>query len=448
MRPTRQAPVSRRVPPHSPDAERDLLGALLLRPGLLADVLDTGLAPEDFYSPALGAAFAGILDLARRGAAIDHDTLDEALGQVQPRPSKADLLGFVAGVPGLSHAPTYARTVVGCARLRRILAACAELTEAGYGPDARRDPDAFADLAECKILAATEGAQGREAPGQLVEVLDAALDELRARSSGELRGVPTGLADLDRWTGGLRPGQLIVLGARPSVGKSALAFGIGLHAAEHTGPVLFVSAEMGRVELGTRALAGGGVPSDKLLSGRLDAADFKRLQARRDLLAGRLVHVDDAPGTTLSAIRARARRQAASGGLCLVVVDYLQLIAGEGRQERRELEVAGVSRGLKALARELGVPVIAVAQLNRGVELRADKKPVLADLRDSGQLEQDGDLVLLLHRPAIHDLDADPGYAELSIAKHRNGPTGTVRLVWLPGRMAFTNAQAADGSRW
>jgi replicative DNA helicase len=252
--------------------------------------------------------------------------------------------------------------------------------------------------------------------------------------------VPTGIAGLDRLTGGLRSGQLVLLGARPSVGKSALGFGIGLHVAEQAGPVLVVSAEMGAVELATRGLAGGGVASDRLLSGRLDDVDFARLRARRDHLARLPVFVDDAPGVTVGAIRARARRQAAAGGLALVVVDYLQLVGSEGRRERRELEVAEVSRGLKALARELAVPVLALCQLNRGVEARSDKRPVLSDLRDSGQQEQDADLVLLLHRPALYDTDADPGQAELLVAKHRSGPTGTVPLTWLGWRMTFVDA--------
>jgi replicative DNA helicase len=370
---------------------------------------------------------------------------DELAGGMHGTPPEpADLIGAVAEVPSLAHAVTYAERVAGRARVRRILAACAEVTEAAYGAEAKADPDTFADWVERTILAVTTQPEDRGAPGLLVDAAEAALDELRSRSVGEVRGVPTRLVDLDHMTGGLRAGNFAVIGARPSVGKSALCFGIAQHVAEHVGPVLFVSAEMGRVELGTRALAGGEVASDRLLSGRLDAIDFDRLEARRDQLAGLPLLIDDAPGTTLGTVRARARRQASRGGLALVVVDYLQLIGAEpGRKERRELEVAEVSRGLKALARELAIPVIAAAQLNRGVETRADKRPVLADLRDSGQLEQDADLVLLLHRPAVYDLDANPTVAELIVAKHRNGPTGSVPLVWLGQRMSFENAAMA-----
>ena len=431
-----------RIPPHSTDAERDVLGCILVRPALLADVLDAGLAPEDFYTPKWSATFAAVLHLANRGDGIDSTTVAEALstGSFGVAPELADLVGLMVAVPSIQHAATYAERVRDHARLRRVLGACAEITEAGYDPSARGDVDGFCDGAEAALLAATGRTDERHAPAELVSVLDESITELRQRTAGERVGVPTGLVDLDRLTGGLRAGQLIVVGARPSMGKSALALGIALHVARSTGPVLVVSAEMGRLELGDRVLAGGGVPSDRILAARLDDVDFARQETRRAELAAVPLLIDDAPSPTLAAIRARARRQAAKGGLALVVVDYLQLVGAEGRRDRREQEVAEISRGLKALARELAVPVVAVAQLNRAVELRADKRPMLADLRESGQLEQDADLVAFLHRPAVYDSDSDSGEAELIVAKHRNGPTGVVRLVWLPGRMTFVNA--------
>ncbi len=435
--------MNRRLPPHSTDAERSILGTLLARPDVLSDVLALGLTAGDFYSPKWGTAFAAVLALANRGEAIDALTVGDELasgaygGAV---PDTADLIAQVADVPSLAHVETYARRVLAAARVRAVLAAAAEMIEAGYGSEARADVDGFCDWAEGMLHAATERPSTGPGPALLSDVLDVAISELRSRSAGERVGVPTGFVDFDRLTGGLRPGQLIVLGARPSMGKSALALDIGLNVARTAGPVLFTSAEMGAIELGARVLAGGGVASDRLLAGRLDDLDFARLEARRAELAGAPLLIDDSPGTTLLAIRARARRQATRGGLVLIVVDYLQLVAGERRGTRREVEVAEISRGLKALARELHVPVLAVAQLNRAVELRADKRPLLADLRESGQLEQDADLVLLLHRPAVYDLDADPGAAELIVAKHRNGPTGVVGLTWLAHRMSFANA--------
>jgi len=273
-------------------------------------------------------------------------------------------------------------------------------------------------------------------PALLVEHLDNALELLAAKAAGEQRGLTTGLGDLDTHLGGLLGGQLVVVGARPSVGKTAFGFGIALHVAIYHGAVVVYSAEMSGLELALRTLATSGVSAELIRSGRLGLSDFGRLAQRRDQLAGVPLVIDDAPGT-IATIRESAQRHADIGGLALVVVDYLQLIPTGARSERRELEVAEVSRGLKALARDLAIPVLAVAQLNRAVEFRVQRRPVLADLRDSGQVEQDADVVLLLHRPGLYDLDVDPGATELIIAKHRNGPTGVVELVWLPQRTQF-----------
>ena len=331
-----------RVPPHDADAERDIVGALLLRPDLLADVQDAGLVAGAFFSPKWGSAFAAIAGLARRGAAIDRHTVATAL-DTAAGPDPAEIVDAMADLPSPANVVTYARTVAGCAHLRRIIRACSEIVEAAYGPEAREDPGAFADWAEQAVFEATAESGNREAPALLVEAVADALDELRARASGELRGMPTGLADLDGMTGGLRPGQLIVVGARPSVGKSALVFGMAQRAAEQVGPALVFSAEMGRVELGTRALAGGGVASGRLLSGQLDPVDFKRLEARQAQLAAIPLLIDDAPGITIGAIRTRVRRQASRGGLALIVVDYVQLVGADSRKERTR---AGSRRGV------------------------------------------------------------------------------------------------------
>jgi replicative DNA helicase len=268
-----------------------------------------------------------------------------------------------------------------------------------------------------------------------------------ARAGGERVGVTTGLGGLDETLGGLRPGQLILLAARPAGGKSALAMDIALHAAGAGHPVLVESLEMARLELGEQVLARGGVSSERLRTGRLDSLDFERLRAQRDRVAGLPLVIDDDSTTTILGLRSKARHTVRAGGLGLVVVDYLQLVQAESseRHERRELAVAAVSRGLKGVARQLEVPVLAVAQLNRAVELCTDKTPTMADLRESGSLEQDADVVLLLHRPVLYDPDADPGLAELHIAKHRNGPTGVVRLTWLPARMSFANRARLSG---
>jgi replicative DNA helicase len=430
--------VNQRRPPYSPDAERGVIGCLLVRPDLLSDLLDVGLRDEYFYQPKWAATFAAIVALGRRGEAVDPLTVNAELGDGAPRPSVDELTTAVVEVPSLGHATTYAKRVADLARLRGIISACAEVTEEAYGDGAKRDVDAFAEQVEATMLAACAPPADPGGPAEWAAVLDTTIAELEARSQGGLRGVPTGLVDLDRLSGGLRSG-LTVLGARPGHGKSALALGVALHAAAHVGRVLLVSAEMAAPELAARSLTRGGVASDRVMAGRLDHVDLSRLRAERDRQARLPLIVDDRPAT-LPGIRARARRMKANGGLTLVVVDYLQLVGSEGRHDRREREVAEVSRGLKVLAGELGVPVLALAQLSRQVEYRAEKRPMLADLRESGGLEADADLVLLLWRPALYDLDADPGRAELVVAKHRNGPTGLVPLTWLGSRMQFRDA--------
>jgi len=434
--------MNKRVPPYSADTEKGVIGLLLVRPEALDDALSVGLCAADFYVPKWGAAFAEICRLALNGDAIDALTVSQSLrARDLGSPTDGDLIEATADrLMSLAHVRAYATRVHQFAQLRRVLEAAAKITEAAYGADAKADVPAFLDQAEQLVMAATQ----REAAsrGALIrQVLDETLAELRARARGERRGVLTGFGGLDRMTGGLRAGQLVILAARPSVGKSAFALDVALKVAQRGQPVLVVSLEMGRHELGERVLAHGGVSSERIVSGRLDALAFEALEGYRDRIGAAPLVIDDDGAATLLAIRAKARRMAAQGGLALLVVDYLQLVSAESK-ERRELAVASVSRGLKQLAGELGIPVIAVAQVNRAVEQRADKRPTLADLRESGSLEQDADVVLVLHREAAYDPDADQGAAELILRKHRNGPTGTVPLYWMPQKMAFFDAVA------
>jgi replicative DNA helicase len=431
--------MNERRPPYSIDAERGVVGCLLLRIALLSVVLDTGLDVADFYVPRWAAGYAAILALTRRGDAVDVLTVDAELASSQLRPTLEELSAAVAEVPSLGHAATYAKRVAEMGQLRRILAACIEIAESIYGDAAKQDVDAFIEATEAAIMSVCERPWHADGPVLLVDAARSSAEELRGRSARELLGVASGFVDLDRPLGGLRAGQLVVLGSRPSMGKSVLGLNIAEHAAASAGPVLLVSAEMSAVEQGLRSLARGGAPSDRLLGGLLGEADWVRLEDRLDQLAHLPVLIDDT-SASLAAIRARARRQKSENGLALLIVDYAQLISPDGRHERREREVAAVTRGLKLLAGELGIPVIAICQLSRAVEYRADKRPLLADLRESGGIEADADVALLLWRPAVYDLSADPGLAEVVIAKHRNGPTGVVTLTWLPSRMQFVDA--------
>jgi len=423
--------------PHDPAAEQGVVGVLLVHPDLYYDLTALGLGPEHFSAPKWGAAYAAIERLAASGEHIDTVTVSAVLDAREgPRPDPDELIAAMAEVPSLGHVSAYARSVIGCARVRSVAAAAAAILDEAYEPATRADPEAFADRAEQIVFAATR----RDELGYEIGTdLDALLAEAIADIREGHRGLLTGFAEFDRMTGGLGPGQLLVLGGRPSMSKSAWVLDVARNVAQQSLPVVVFSAEMGRLEIAKRLVAGGGVPSDRILSGQLDDIDLQRLDRRREELSGLRLFIDDTAGMTLGHIRSFTRRESALRGLGLVVVDYIQLIQVE-RAERRELEVAEISRGLKALARELEVPVIAVAQLNRAVELRKDRRPLMADLRDSGQIEQDADIVCLLHRPGFYDLSADQGLAELIVAKHRNGPTGTIRLAWLSHRMSFANA--------
>ena len=433
--------MNQRKPAYSAQAEKAIIGLLLVRADALNEALGAGLATADFYTPKWGHAFDAICALAARGEAVDALTVGGAVeAKGLANPTVGELIECMTDrAMSLDHVRSYAARVHGLAQLRRVVVAAAEITERAYAPDTKEDVPNFLDWAEQTLMGATERHADNVGPVLLAQVLDDTLAELRARADGQKQGLLTGFSDLDAKTGGLRPGQLVVLAARPSIGKSALALDIALNVAQKDAPVLVFSLEMSRQEWGERVLAHGGVSSDRILAGRLDALSFQTLDGFRERVGGAPLYLDDDGAATLLAIRAKARRMAAKGGLALLVVDYLQLVNAE-HKERRELAVASISRGLKQLAGELHIPVLAVAQVNRAVEQRADKRPTLADLRESGSLEQDADVVLVLHREAAYDLDADPGVAELIVRKHRNGPTGTVPLVWLPGRMSFANA--------
>ena len=430
-----------RGPVHDADIEDAVIGGLLVATASLDEVLATGLVAEDFYVPSHSYAYAAICSLASGGQPVDNLTVAAELRALGPAgPSGADLVASMVNAPVASHLPAYAQRIRGLARLRALVAAGRELVELGTTPTS--DVEAVLGQAEQLVLAATS--TGREDAGSslAVEMVDDLLRELRARQVGTAPlPVSTGSIDLDRQLhGGFRPGQLVVLGARPSMGKTALVLGMAVTAASRDVPTLYCSLEMSRAEVAARFLAMDGVSTDVQAAG-LSERDWARAEVAREKLRTWPLRVDDDAAATMLTVRSRARRMASRQGLGLVIVDYLQLLTHR-ETENRQTQVAEISRELKRLARELSVPVIAVSQLSRNLEAREDKVPRLADLRESGQLEQDADAVLFLHRPVVYDEKADPGEAQVIVAKHRNGPTGLVRLVWLPKRMRF-----ADPSR-
>ncbi len=431
-----QATAGARVPPHNVVAEESLLGAMLLSQDAIASSLEVGLHADDFYKPAHGHVYDAITTLYGRGEPADPVTVAELLsraGHLDAVGGPAILITLQAGTPAIGNAARYARIVEEHALLRRLIRAGGDVVELGYSlPD---DVGGAVDLAEATVFGVAQH-RVTESGSTLRDILSRQLDHLeRLEEQGgdHITGIPTGFIDLDRQLSGLQPSNLIIVGGRPGTGKTALGLGMAAHAATHAGAkVLIFSLEMTEGELGGRLLAAEArVNSADIRDGRLSPAEWVRINAAVGKLSEVPIFIDDNPHLTIMELRAKARRHQSREGLDLVVIDYLQLMTGAG--ENRQLEVAEVSRGLKLLARELRVPVVALSQLSRNTEQRADKRPMLADLRDSGGIEQDADTVIFVYRDELYYPDSpDRGMAEINVAKQRSGPVGMSRLAFLP----------------
>lgn len=413
-----------------------LLGAALSSPAALDDALSEGLLAEHFHWPAGAHAFEAMCALSGRGEPVDPLTVAAELRARGLQHLSAEHLSSWAsrGAVSANVAP-YARRLRLLARQRALVGVGRELVELGTTPTP--DIEAALDKAERLVLEATSDGRGDSASALAVEAVDDLLGQIRARQDGAAPlPVSTGSADLDRQLlGGFRPGQLVVVGARPSTGKTAFVLGMATAAARRDVPTLFFSLEMSRAEVAQRFLAMEGVTTDQQAAG-LSTEQWERAKAARERLRAWPLRIDDDGSATTLAVLSRARRMLSREGLGLVVVDYLQLLAHR-ETENRQTQVAEISRELKRVARELAVPVVAVSQLSRNLEAREDKVPRMSDLRESGQLEQDADAVVFLHRPAMYSDEAEPGLTHVIVAKHRNGPTGTVPLTWIPHRMRF-----------
>jgi replicative DNA helicase len=434
-----------RVPPHNLQAEESVLGALLLSRDAIGQVSEQGLRPDDFYRPAHQHVFDAIKALYSSGGAVDVVTVADEL-------RRAGLLDEVGGAealhelqnatPAISSAGQYARIVQDTALLRRLIYAAGDIAELAYSePD---DVRKALDEAETKVFDIAEQTV-TDTVRPLDDLLAEAMDRLQETfDRGDIiTGVPTGYTDLDELLSGLQGSALYIVGARPAMGKTAFGLGMATHVAQHTAkPVLVFSLEMGHNELTQRILASEArVDSTKIRTGRLAEADWAKIGKAIGRLEVPLL-LDDNPRVTVMEIRAKARRiKARYGALGLIVIDYLQLMSGHGNSENRQLEVSEISRNLKILARELEVPIVALSQLSRNLEARSDKRPMLSDLRESGSLEQDADVVMFLYRDEVYNPESpDKGSAEVIVAKHRSGPIGTKRLVFLGQYTRFDNA--------
>jgi replicative DNA helicase len=435
----------RRVPPHNLDAEESLLGALLLSRDAVGVVAELGIEPSDFYKPGHQHIYDAVRVLTAAGQPVDPITVADELrraGLLEEIGGPTVLLELQNATPAISNAARYAKIVQDTAVLRRLIGVAGEIAEIAYHePD---DVTKALDEAETKVF---EVAERRvvDSTRPLSDLLSMTMDHLQEtfERGSAITGTPTGYHDLDELLSGLHPSTLLIVGARPAMGKSAFALGVATSVAQSTNlPVLFFSLEMGHAELAQRILAAEArVDSQKLRNGRLSEADWSKIGRAIGRLEVPLL-LDDNPSVTVMEIRAKARRtKARYGGLGLIVIDYLQLMTGNTTAENRQLEVSEISRNLKVLARELEVPIIALSQLSRQLETRADKRPMLADLRESGALEQDADVVMFIYRDEVYHGDSpDKGAAEIIVAKHRSGPIGTRRLVFLGPYTRFDNA--------
>lgn len=425
-----------RVPPHDLAAEASLLGAMMLKQDAIAAAAEVRLIAADFYKPSHGHIFDAIESLYHRGDPADIVTVADELtrdGLLEAVGGKPYLIELQAGTPAISNASRYARIVEEFSLLRKLIGVAGEIAEMGYSmPD---DVTAVLDRAETMVFE-VNGARVADDMVPVKDLLADALDKLETLyERGEaVTGVPTGFRDLDEKLAGLQPNNLIVVGARPAMGKTSFALGILAHAAmEANTTTLLFSLEMGRDEITQRLLTSEArVDASKLKTGNFDDRDWQKVTQAVGRLAEAPIFIDDNPNVTVMDIRAKARRLKARENLGLIIIDYMQLMTGRGRAENRQVEVAEISRGLKILARELQVPVIALSQLSRTLESRQDKRPLLSDLRESGSLEQDADVVMFLYRDEVYNPEsADKGAAEVIVAKHRNGPTGVSHLAFL-----------------
>lgn len=431
-----------RVPPHNLEAEESLLGAMLLSRDAIAVALERCSA-TDFYKPSHAHVFQAITALYSSGDPADAVTVADELrraGTLEEVGGPASLVALQANTPAISSAGRYAEIVEEHALLRRLIGVAGEIADLGYSlPE---DVIGAVDRAEAMVF---EVAQRRTADSiaSLEELLSKSLDRLEELyDRGEaITGVPTGYTDLDELMSGLQPSNLIVVGARPSMGKTAFALGMAANAAAAGTPVLFFSLEMSHLEIAQRVLcAEARVDASRMRNGRLHEDDWGKISHAIGRLGSAPLHIDDNPNVTVMDIRAKARRMKSREGLGLVVVDYLQLMTGRGSAENRQVEISEISRGLKLLARELEIPVIALSQLSRTLESRADKRPMLADLRESGAIEQDSDVVMFVYRDEVYNAESsDRGTAEILVAKHRNGPTGVVQLAFVANYARFAN---------
>lgn len=440
---------SLKLPPHSLEAEQSVLGGLLIDNTAWDKIIDI-LKESDIYREDHRLIFRHIGQLIAASKPADVITVYESLKSV----NKADDIGglgylnaLAQNVPSAANIRRYAELVRDRGILRKLIGVSEEISSAAFNTQGKPVSEIL-DEAEAKVFSiAEEGSRGTQGFADIQSLLTQAverIDEIYSREgNSEVTGIPTGFTDLDRMTSGLQEGDLVIVAGRPSMGKTAFSINIGEHVAMETGmPVLVFSMEMGGAQLAMRMLGSvGRLDQNRLRTGRLNTEDWPRLTHAIQKLNDTQIYIDETPALTPVELRARARRQARMcGKLGLIVVDYLQLMSSNSHGENRATEISEISRNLKGLAKELNCPVIALSQLNRSLEQRPNKRPIMSDLRESGAIEQDADLILFIYRDEVYNPDsADLGTAEIIVGKQRNGPIGHCRLTFLGQFTKFEN---------
>ncbi len=435
----------KRIMPHSLEAEQSVIGSMIMDKEAIVIASET-VNKDDFYQQSYGVLFEAMVELYNEGKPVDVITLQDRLKEKDVPPeicSMEFVAGLITAVPTSANVKYYANIVAEKAVLRRLIKVNEEIANQCYlGRDSVED--ILADT-ERQIFALLQSrGSGDYVPIKQVVLNTLEKIELAAKTQGNVTGVASGFLDLDYMTAGFQPSDLILIGARPAMGKSAFALNIAQHAAFTNGLcTAFFALEMSREQLVNRLLAMESRVDARLLrSGNLADTDWEKLIEAAGTVGRSKLIIDDKPGITVSELRSKCRKYKLEFDLKLIIIDYLQLMSGNGRAQSREQEISEISRALKSLARELNVPVIALSQLNRQLESRPDKRPMMSDLRESGAIEQDADVVMFIYRDDYYNKDSDnKGIAEIIIGKQRSGSTGTVQLVWLPQYQKFANLE-------
>ncbi len=441
---------SLRVPPHSIEAEQAVLGGLMLAERAWDQVADR-LREEDFYRHDHRLIYRAIGQLAEQSKPCDAVTLGEwfeSQGLSEQVGGASYIIELATTTPSAANIAAYADIVREKSVLRQLIEIGTQIANDGFQPDGRPTRELVEGAEQAVFRIAEAGARGKQGFVAMRSAVKDAFEMLRERyeNKGSITGLPTGFIDFDEMTAGLQPSDLIILAARPSMGKTAFAVNIAEYAALKTKkPVAIFSMEMSAPQLAFRLISSlGRVHAQRLRTGQLEDEDWSRVSHAITLLAEAKIFIDDTPALSPTELRSRARRLAREHGLGLIVIDYLQLMQVPGNKENRTAEISEISRSLKALAKELNVPVIALSQLNRGLEQRADKRPLMSDLRESGAIEQDADVIVFIYRDEYYNKDNSPdkGLAEIIIGKQRNGATGSLKLAFHGHFTRFDNFTA------